>query len=255
MPHVIPRVYAERGAEPGPPISQPGFSLCPATLSLVSPQGDHFLPTCLFLSAQATPDAFPGLLQLPGPTSRSPPDHLRACAQRRPRSLLPAERATPPRRRWKLHTAAEIRRAERVNLRRSLGFWPKRLWLLGSGSWLCPWAGQYKLTAASEAGRSRSGSASRSAAPAGAMGLSLLLLAALLLAVLFKVYLGLFARSSPNPFSEDVRRPPAPLVTDREARKKVLKQSKREGTLASEAALGHPRGFAFPVRQGEPLPT
>nr|XP_008514183.1 PREDICTED: all-trans-retinol 13,14-reductase [Equus przewalskii] len=57
------------------------------------------------------------------------------------------------------------------------------------------------------------------------MGLSLLLLAALLLAVLFKVYLGLFARSSPNPFSEDVRRPPAPLVTDREARKKVLKQT------------------------------
>ncbi|PNJ31338.1 RETSAT isoform 3, partial [Pongo abelii] len=51
-----------------------------------------------------------------------------------------------------------------------------------------------------------------------------LLLAVLLLAVLCKVYLGLFSGSSPNPFSEDVKRPPAPLVTDKEARKKVLKQ-------------------------------
>ncbi|XP_008052719.1 all-trans-retinol 13,14-reductase, partial [Carlito syrichta] len=58
------------------------------------------------------------------------------------------------------------------------------------------------------------------------MWLSLvLLLAVLLLAVLRKVYLGLFAGSSLNPFSEDARRPPAPLVTDREARKKVLKQA------------------------------
>ncbi|XP_057597225.1 all-trans-retinol 13,14-reductase isoform X1 [Hippopotamus amphibius kiboko] len=57
------------------------------------------------------------------------------------------------------------------------------------------------------------------------MWLSLLPLAALLLAVLGKVYKWLFAGSSPNPFSEDVKRPPAPLVTDREARKKVLKQA------------------------------
>uniref|UniRef100_A0A8D0NYG3 All-trans-retinol 13,14-reductase n=1 Tax=Sus scrofa TaxID=9823 RepID=A0A8D0NYG3_PIG len=56
------------------------------------------------------------------------------------------------------------------------------------------------------------------------MWLSLLLLAALLLAVLGQVYKWLFAGSSPNPFSEDVKRPPAPLVTDKEARKKVLKQ-------------------------------
>ncbi|XP_012629718.1 all-trans-retinol 13,14-reductase [Microcebus murinus] len=55
--------------------------------------------------------------------------------------------------------------------------------------------------------------------------LLVLLLAVLLLAVLGKVYLGLFAGSSPNPFSEDVKRPPAPLVTDKEARKKVLRQA------------------------------
>uniref|UniRef100_G1P192 All-trans-retinol 13,14-reductase n=1 Tax=Myotis lucifugus TaxID=59463 RepID=G1P192_MYOLU len=55
------------------------------------------------------------------------------------------------------------------------------------------------------------------------MWLTLVLLAALLLllAVLRRVYSG----SSPNPFSEDVKRPPAPLVTDKEARKKVLKQA------------------------------
>ncbi|EPQ17764.1 All-trans-retinol 13,14-reductase [Myotis brandtii] len=55
------------------------------------------------------------------------------------------------------------------------------------------------------------------------MWLTLVLLAALLLllAVLRQVYSG----SSPNPFSEDVKRPPAPLVTDKEARKKVLKQA------------------------------
>ncbi|XP_008154129.2 all-trans-retinol 13,14-reductase isoform X1 [Eptesicus fuscus] len=58
------------------------------------------------------------------------------------------------------------------------------------------------------------------------MWLPLVLLAVLLLlAVLRQVYLGLFAGSSPNPFSEDVKRPPAPLVTDKEARKKVLKQA------------------------------
>ncbi|XP_059973631.1 all-trans-retinol 13,14-reductase isoform X3 [Mesoplodon densirostris] len=57
------------------------------------------------------------------------------------------------------------------------------------------------------------------------MWLLLLPLAALLLAVLGKVCQGLFSGSSPNPFSEDVKRPPAPLVTDKEARKKVLKQA------------------------------
>uniref|UniRef100_A0A452DUE9 All-trans-retinol 13,14-reductase n=1 Tax=Capra hircus TaxID=9925 RepID=A0A452DUE9_CAPHI len=57
------------------------------------------------------------------------------------------------------------------------------------------------------------------------MWVSLLLLAALLLVILGKVYKGLFSGSSPNPFLEDVKRPPAPLVTDKEARKKVLKQA------------------------------
>lgn len=57
------------------------------------------------------------------------------------------------------------------------------------------------------------------------MWLTLFLLAVLLLAVLRKVYLGLFSSSSPNPFSEDVKRPPAPLVTDKESRTKVLKQA------------------------------
>ncbi|XP_007947076.1 all-trans-retinol 13,14-reductase [Orycteropus afer afer] len=52
-----------------------------------------------------------------------------------------------------------------------------------------------------------------------------LLLAVLLLAILCKVYLVLFTDRSRNPFSEDVKRPPAPLVTDKEARKKVLKQA------------------------------
>nr|XP_004660588.2 all-trans-retinol 13,14-reductase [Jaculus jaculus] len=47
----------------------------------------------------------------------------------------------------------------------------------------------------------------------------LALLVLLLLAVVPKT------RSSQNPFSEDVKRPPAPLVTDKEARKKVLKQA------------------------------
>uniref|UniRef100_A0A8C5Z281 All-trans-retinol 13,14-reductase n=1 Tax=Marmota marmota marmota TaxID=9994 RepID=A0A8C5Z281_MARMA len=57
------------------------------------------------------------------------------------------------------------------------------------------------------------------------MWLSLvLLLVLLLLAGVRRVYLGLFAGRSPNPFSQDVKRPPAPLVTDKEARKRVLKQ-------------------------------
>ncbi|XP_036036506.1 all-trans-retinol 13,14-reductase [Onychomys torridus] len=52
-----------------------------------------------------------------------------------------------------------------------------------------------------------------------------LLLAVLLLAVLRRVYVGLFGGRSPNPFAKDVKRPPEPLVTDKEARKKVLKQA------------------------------
>ncbi|XP_026643772.1 coiled-coil domain-containing protein 43-like [Microtus ochrogaster] len=61
------------------------------------------------------------------------------------------------------------------------------------------------------------------------MWLTVLLLAVLLLALMLleglrRIYLGLFGGNSPNPFSEDVKRPPEPLVTDKEARKKVLKQ-------------------------------
>lgn len=56
------------------------------------------------------------------------------------------------------------------------------------------------------------------------MWLLVVLLAVLLLAVLCRGYVGLFAGSSPNPFSDDVKRPPSPLVTDKEARKKVLKK-------------------------------
>ncbi|XP_004713929.1 all-trans-retinol 13,14-reductase [Echinops telfairi] len=52
-----------------------------------------------------------------------------------------------------------------------------------------------------------------------------LLLGALLLVTVYKVYRALCSGSAPNPFSEDVKRPPAPLVTDKEARKKVLKQA------------------------------
>lgn len=57
------------------------------------------------------------------------------------------------------------------------------------------------------------------------MWLLVVLLAVLLLAVLCRGYVGLFAGSSPNPFSDDVKRPPSPLVTDKEARKKVLKKA------------------------------
>ncbi|XP_023443298.2 all-trans-retinol 13,14-reductase [Dasypus novemcinctus] len=57
------------------------------------------------------------------------------------------------------------------------------------------------------------------------MWLTLVPLAVLLLVVLRKAYLWLFLSSSPNPFSEDVKRPPAPMVIDKEARKKVLKQA------------------------------
>ncbi|GAB1290938.1 All-trans-retinol 13,14-reductase [Apodemus speciosus] len=57
------------------------------------------------------------------------------------------------------------------------------------------------------------------------MWITALLLAVLLLVVLRRVYAGFFLGSSPNPFAEDVKRPPKPLVTDKEARKKVLKQA------------------------------
>ncbi|XP_052574964.1 all-trans-retinol 13,14-reductase [Peromyscus californicus insignis] len=57
------------------------------------------------------------------------------------------------------------------------------------------------------------------------MWVAVLLLAVLLLAVFRRVYVGLFGGSSPNPFAKDVKRPPEPLVTDKEARKKVLKQA------------------------------
>uniref|UniRef100_A0A8C8S8V1 All-trans-retinol 13,14-reductase n=1 Tax=Pelusios castaneus TaxID=367368 RepID=A0A8C8S8V1_9SAUR len=53
------------------------------------------------------------------------------------------------------------------------------------------------------------------------MWLFWILLVLLLLALLRKLLSG---SSSPNPFSVDSRRPPAPLVTDKAVRKKVLKQ-------------------------------
>ncbi|CAO2605438.1 hypothetical protein LEMLEM_LOCUS12457 [Lemmus lemmus] len=61
------------------------------------------------------------------------------------------------------------------------------------------------------------------------MCLSKLLLAVPLLAVLGRVYMGLFSGNSLNLLAEDVKRPPEPLVTDKEARKKVLKQGQLEG--------------------------
>ncbi|XP_030407747.1 all-trans-retinol 13,14-reductase isoform X4 [Gopherus evgoodei] len=54
------------------------------------------------------------------------------------------------------------------------------------------------------------------------MWLYWILLVLLLLAVLRRLLRG---RSSPNPFSADCRRPPAPLVTDKDVRKKVIKQA------------------------------
>ncbi|KAB0403037.1 hypothetical protein E2I00_018771, partial [Balaenoptera physalus] len=93
-----------------------------------------------------------------------------------------------------------------------------------------------KLTGQSRGRRVRAQS-ERTGSGASAMWLLLLPLAALLLAVLGKVCKGLFSGSSPNPFSEDVKRPPAPLVTDKEARKKVLKQGSGFGGLAAAAIL------------------
>lgn len=81
------------------------------------------------------------------------------------------------------------------------------------------------------------------------MWLTLVLLAVLLLAVLRKVYLGLFSSSSTNPFSEDVKRPPAPLVTDKESRKKVLKQGQRKEPWGLNL-----RSFAVSFWLGELLP-
>ncbi|XP_074837968.1 all-trans-retinol 13,14-reductase isoform X2 [Carettochelys insculpta] len=49
-----------------------------------------------------------------------------------------------------------------------------------------------------------------------------ILLVLLLLAVLRRFF---WSSSSPNPFSVDCRRPPAPLVTDKDIRKKVLKKA------------------------------
>lgn len=70
------------------------------------------------------------------------------------------------------------------------------------------------------------------------MWITALLLALLLLVVLRRVYVGLFAGSSPNPFAEDVKRPPEPLVTDKEARKKVLKQGQLGGMWVSGLRSG-----------------
>lgn len=82
------------------------------------------------------------------------------------------------------------------------------------------------------------------------MWVTALLLAVLLLVVLHRVYVSLFARSSPNPFAEDVKRPPEPLVTDKEARKKVLKQGQLEGLwvsgLLSGLVLMQGMGLCFP---------
>lgn len=73
------------------------------------------------------------------------------------------------------------------------------------------------------------------------MWLSLvLLLVLLLLAGVRRVYLGLFAGRSPNPFSQDVKRPPAPLVTDKEARKRVLKQGQPDQGSALRSAASRP---------------
>lgn len=67
---------------------------------------------------------------------------------------------------------------------------------------------------------------------------AVLLVVVLLLVVLRRVYVDLFAGSSPNPFAEDVKRPPKPLVTDKEARKKVLKQGQLEGLWVSGLLSG-----------------
>lgn len=69
------------------------------------------------------------------------------------------------------------------------------------------------------------------------MWVAVVLLAALLLAVLLRVYVGFFGGSSPNPFAQDVKRPLEPLVTDKAARKKVLKQGQLGVTVGSRTAL------------------
>lgn len=115
-----------------------------------------------------------------------------------------------------------------VNVHRRLGFWLKRPRLINGQSCFRLLAGQDQQT-----GRSHGhqfGPRRREPSPGtGAMWLTLVLLAVLLLAVIRKVYQGLFASGSLNPFSEDVKRPPAPLVTDKDVRKKVLRQGHRKG--------------------------
>lgn len=75
-----------------------------------------------------------------------------------------------------------------------------------------------------------------------------LLLVLLLLAGVRHAYLWLFAQRSPNPFSKDVKRPPAPLVTDKEARKRVLKQGQQDqGSVLRSGGLASWAGLSFPV--------
>lgn len=174
-----------------------------------------------------------------------------------PRSLS-AQSAPPPGRQGRLALARAVEDAGRASLRALLA--PGRE---GSGSSVVEAASASHPTPPARKGTEAQRSPSRrswarwqrttSSDPASAMWLSLLLLALLLLlTVLCKGHLRLSAGGSPNPFSEDVRRPPAPLVTDKEARKKVLKRGQREGTLGCKAAFGW---LAFPFRQVEPLST
>ncbi|XP_036728671.1 all-trans-retinol 13,14-reductase isoform X4 [Balaenoptera musculus] len=123
-----------------------------------------------------------------------------------------------------------LRTARDVSTTSREGQSPPETWLLAkkglAEQWpklVLPSGCEDKLTGQSRGRRARAQS-ERTGSDASAMWLLLLPLAALLLAVLGKVCKGLFSGSSPNPFSEDVKRPPAPLVTDKEARKKVLKQ-------------------------------
>lgn len=136
----------------------------------------------------------------------------------------------PPRMRTALRASRDVSTKSRN------GQSPPETWLLAKKGLAEQWPKlavpsgcEDKLTGQSRGRRARAQS-ERTGSDASAMWLLLLPLAALLLlAVLGKVCKGLFSSSSPNPFSEDVKRPPAPLVTDNEARKKVLKQGEREG--------------------------
>ncbi|XP_026984995.1 all-trans-retinol 13,14-reductase isoform X2 [Sagmatias obliquidens] len=125
-----------------------------------------------------------------------------------------------------------LRASRDVSTKSRNGQSPPETWLLAKKGLAEQWPKlavpsgcEDKLTGQSRGRRARAQS-ERTGSDASAMWLLLLPLAALLLlAVLGKVCKGLFSSSSPNPFSEDVKRPPAPLVTDNEARKKVLKQA------------------------------